>query len=129
MLVIMHTHQDVELGGYMYLTALRDGHGEGRHFDELLDTLDVLIFGATEADDHETLAVCELGVVAMANIKDRHTATGKLIAEEDEYLALHLMVTQAHDFWQRRPGTAFKAAHAELIKLRDSQTKGAKPCA
>ena len=78
----------------------------------------LLSLAAAEKDDRQTLAVCELGLIALQNIKDRYLAKNRIGATGDELQALYALVDVSEDFWKRQPGSLFIDAEAALSKAR-----------
>ena len=76
------------------------------------------LFAAAEKDDRQTLAVCELGLIALQNIKDRYLAKNRIGATGDELQAPYALVDVSEDFWKRQPGSLFIDAEAALSKAR-----------
>ena len=71
--------------------------------------------------DDATLAVCEVGMFALLNIKDRHARTGKLGCAGDELQALRALVDVSEDFWKRQSGALFATHYAALKRARGMQ--------
>ena len=70
------------------------------------------------AVDEATLAICEVGLVALENIKARYLEKGRIGATGDELQALQALVDVSEDFWKRQGGGMFIEAEAALSKVR-----------
>lgn len=109
----------------MAVVALRQGFATTSHFNVLADCRDMLALAAAEKNDRETLAVCELGLVELQNLKDRYLEKQRIGATGDELQALQLLVDQSEDFWKRQPGALFVSAEAALSKARAAYREAA----
>lgn len=98
--------------------AIGQGFATTSHFNVLADCRDMLALAAAEKNDKATLAVCDLCLVALQNVKDRYLEKGRIGATGDELRALQLLVDQSEDFWKRQPGSLFVSAEAALSKAR-----------
>lgn len=74
----------------------------------------VLTLAAAYKDDASALAMCDAMRVVMANIRDRHTRTGKIGASGDEIQVLREFVGVYRDFWLRQPVELYVQACDEL---------------
>lgn len=110
--------RSVIAGPRMSVEAIRAGWAKTAHFDVLADCRDMLSLAAAEKDDRQTLAVCELGLIALQNIKDRYLAKNRIGATGAELQALYALVDVSEDFWKRQPGSLFIDAEAALSKAR-----------
>lgn len=103
----------------MAVEAIRAGWATTAHFDVLADCRDMLALAAAEKNDQQTLAICELGLIALHNIKDRYFAKQRIGASGNELQALYALVDISEDFWKRQSGALFIDAEAALSKARD----------
>lgn len=117
-LVAYYLNPEVSTQERMAVEAIRAGWAAVSHFDVLADCRDMLALAAAEKNDKQTLAVCEIGLIALQNIKDRYLAKSRLGATGDELQALYALVDVAEDFWKRQPGSLFIDAEAALSKAR-----------
>lgn len=118
-LVAYYLNPEVSTQERMSVEAIRAGWAETSHFDVLADCRDMLALAAAEKNDPQTQAICELGFVALQNIKDRYQEKQRLGASGDELQALYALVDVAEDFWKRQPGSLFIDAEAALSKARE----------
>lgn len=102
----------------MSVEAIRAGWAKTAHFDVLADCRDMLALAAAEKRDEATLVICELGLIALQNIKDRYFERERLGATGDELQALQALVDVSEDFWKRQSGSLFIDAEAALSKAR-----------
>lgn len=109
----------------MAVEAFRLGFAEAHHFNDLLDTLDQMQIGiaiyAGQRTDAGAAAVCELALIALQNIRDRHTERGKFGVTGDELKALELLAETSLDYWNRRSGALYATAHQKLREIRAAQ--------
>ena len=117
-LVAYYLNPEVSTQERTAVMAIQMGFAQTAHFDVLADCRDMLALAAAEKNDTQTLAVCELGLIALQNIKDRYLASNRLGASGDELKALFLLVDISEDFWKRQPGGLFVDAEAALSKAR-----------
>ncbi len=117
-LVAYYLNPEVSTQERMSVEAIRAGWAKTAHFDVLADCRDMLSLAAAEKDDRQTLAVCELGLIALQNIKDRYLAKNRIGATGAELQALYALVDVSEDFWKRQPGSLFIDAEAALSKAR-----------
>ena len=117
-LVAYYLNPEVSTQERMSVEAIRAGWAKTAHFDVLADCRDMLSLAAAEKDDRQTLAVCELGLIALQNIKDRYLAKNRIGATGAELQALYTLVDVSEDFWKRQPGSLFIDAEAALSKAR-----------
>lgn len=118
-LVAYYLNPEVSTQERMAVVALRAGYATTSHFDVLADCRDMLALAAAEKNDTQTLAVCELGLVALENIKARYMNIHRIGATGDELQALQVLVDVSEDFWKRQSGGLFIDAEAALSKARD----------
>jgi len=78
----------------------------------------MLALAAAEKNDEQTLIVCEIGLVALENIKARYLERHRIGATGDELQALQALVDVSEDFWKRQSGGLFIDAEAALSKAR-----------
>lgn len=117
-LVAYYLNPEVSTQERMAVVAIREGWAEPSHFDVLADCRDMLALAAAEKNDRPTLAVCELGLVALQNIKDRYLERKRIGASGDELQAILALVDVSEDFWKRQSGSLFIDAEAALSKAR-----------
>lgn len=102
----------------MAVVAICGGWATTVHFDILADCRDMLALAAAEKNDAQTQAICELGYIALQNIKDRYLERQRIGASGDELQALYALVDVSEDFWKRQSGALFIDAEAALGKAR-----------
>lgn len=113
-----YLNPEVSIQERMAVVALRLGTATVSHFDVLADCRDMLTLAACEKNDESTLAICELGLVALENIKARYREINRIGASGDEIQALQALVDVSEDFWKRQGGGMFIDAEAALSKAR-----------
>lgn len=106
----------------MSIEAIRGGYATTDHYDTLADCRNMLTLGMTIRRDQSIKPACDLGLIALQNIRDREKLTGKIGATGNELNALLLMVGTSEDWWPRQGGTVFAQAY-RIMKSRDL-TKG-----
>lgn len=128
-LVAYYLNPEVSTQERMSVEAIRAGWAKTAHFDVLADCRDMLSLAAAEKKDGQTQAICDLGLIALQNIKERYLAKNRIGATGDELQALYALVDVSEDFWKRQPGSLFIDAEAALSKARaeykDSQQRRA----
>lgn len=102
----------------MAVVALRGGYATTSHFNVLADCRDMLMLAAAKKDDQSALVVCELGLVALENMKVRYREKNRIGASGDEIQALQALVDVSEDFWKRQGCGLFIDAEAALAKVR-----------
>ena len=106
----------------MAVEAFRLGFASAEHFNDLADTLDQMQIGiatyATQKTDAGAAAVCELALVALQNIRDRHADLGWFGTTGEELKAIELLVETSLDYWNRRSGALRTLAYQKLRALR-----------
>jgi len=112
---------ELEIAERLALQAFAEGRADTESFDVLADVRDMLTLAAGSVDG--VGAICELGYVALANIKDRAGETGVLEATEDEMQALQALVDFACDWWPRQAGTVYADAYNRLRDARKNQAR------
>lgn len=117
-LVAYYLNPEVSTQERMSVEAIRAGWAKTSHFDVLADCRDMLSLAAAEKKDGKTLAICDLGLIALQNIKDRYLTKNRIGATGDELQALYALVDVSEDFWKRQPGSLFIDAEAALSKAR-----------
>ncbi|PKO49038.1 MAG: hypothetical protein CVU31_02655 [Betaproteobacteria bacterium HGW-Betaproteobacteria-4] len=100
------------------VVAIRSGYATTAHFDVLADCRDMLALAAAEKNDSQTMTICELGFIALQNIKERYLERQRIGASGDELQALQALVDISEDFWKRQSGALFIDAEAALGKAR-----------
>lgn len=98
-LVAMHLKPEVSLQERAAVLALRGGWAETSHFNVLADCRDMLVLAASEKNDRQTMAICDLAGIALMNIKDRYQEKRRMGATGDELLALDALCDTSEDFW------------------------------
>ncbi|HET6718361.1 MAG TPA: hypothetical protein VFH22_01860 [Rhodocyclaceae bacterium] len=111
---------DVEVRERMFVQAFALGFADTSTYDQIADMRNVLTLAAAYKDDDSTLAMCEATRVAMANIRDRHTRSGKIGASGDELQLLKAFCGVYRDFWMRQPVLLYEKACAELQHLQST---------
>lgn len=123
-IVALHLNPEVALQERMAVEAMRGGWADTPHFNVLADCRDMLTLAAAEKNDTQTLVVCELGLVALENMKARYQAKKRIGATGDELQALQALVDVSEDFWKRQGGGLFIDAEAALSRARDAFREG-----
>lgn len=126
-LVAMLNTPSYELAELAALQALRAGQATVQQFDVLVDCRNLLALGAARRDEEGPAAVADLASIAIGNIRDRYTRTGRIVAQGDELQALHQLLDVAHDFWRRQGGGTFTECHAALVAWCNSPQQGQQP--
>lgn len=124
-MVALYLNPEVSLQERQCIEALRGGWATTDHFNVLADCRDMLSLAAAERRDDETQAVCDLGFVALENMKLRYAEKKRIGATGDELQALTLMVDVSEDFWKRQTGTLFVDADKALMKAREEYRRAA----
>lgn len=124
-MVALYLNPEVSLQERQCIEALRGGWATTDHFNVLADCRDMLSLAAAERRDDETQAVCDLGFVALENMKLRYAEKKRIGATGDELQALTLMVDVSEDFWKRQTGTLFVDADKALMKAREAYRRAA----
>jgi hypothetical protein len=122
-LVALHLAPEVGITERISVDAIAGGWATPYHFDVLADCRDLLAIAARRRDDAQVFAVCELGLVALQNIKDRYVAKHRLGATGDELQALRVLLDVSDDFWRRQGGETFRAANEILDRERSYERK------
>lgn len=117
-LVAYHLNPEVSTQERLSVIAIKSGWATTSHFDVLADCRDMLTLAAGRKNDASTLVVCELGLVALENIKARYLERQRIGASGEEIQALQALVDVAEDFWKRQSGALFIDAEAALSKAR-----------
>ncbi|MDY0071861.1 MAG: hypothetical protein RBR77_04345 [Thauera sp.] len=111
----------------MALQAFRFGHAEPSHYLSLEDAMDMMRVAIElfpqQRPDPSTQAATEAALIALQNIYERYTDTGKLGCSSAELQVLHLLVETSRDYWSRRSGALYIAAFEQLEKVRAWQKK------
>lgn len=124
-MVALYLNPEVSLQERQCIEALRGGWATTDHFNVLADCRDMLSLAAAERRDDEVQAVCDLGFVALENMKERYAEKNRIGATGDELQALTLMVDVSEDFWKRQTGTLFVDADKALMKAREEYRRAA----
>lgn len=119
-MVALLLNPEVSTQERMAVVAIRQGFATTSHFNVLADCRDVLTLAAAEQNDRQTLAVCELALVALENVKERYFERQRIGASGDELQALQVLVDQSEDFWKRQSGALLVRADAALTKARQA---------
>ena len=131
--IVAQSLGNYESGLRMAAEAICGGWASPSNFNDIADTLDLLQLGIallpSQKADLGAVAVAELALVALQNVRDRHEATGEITADEGEQAAIVLLAETSLDYWNRRSGALFAEAYRQLIKIRKAQSaaQGAKP--
>lgn len=124
-IIAMHLNPEVCLQERAAVLALRGGWAETSHFNVPADCRDMLVLAASERDDRQTLAICDLAGIALMNMKDRYQEKQRMGATGDELLALDALCDTSEDFWRRQGGGLFIDAEAALSRARDMNRRAA----
>jgi hypothetical protein len=95
--VAYYLNPEVSIQERMAVVALRLGTATVSHFDVLADCRDMLTLAACEKNDESTMAICELGLVALENIKARYREINRIGASGDEIQALQALEGEGHE--------------------------------
>lgn len=98
----------------MIVEAFGGGWATTQHFDELADMRNVLTLAAAYKADSDALAMCDAMRIVLGNLRDRHTATGRLGVTGDELRMLRLFTEFYRDWWMRQPVALYENACDEL---------------
>ena len=124
--IVAQSLGNYESGLRMAAEALCGGWASPSNFNDIADTLDLLQLGIalmpSQKADLGAVAVAELALVALQNVRDRHEATGEITADEGEQAAIVLLAETSLDYWNRRSGALFAEAYRQLIKIRKAQS-------
>ncbi len=123
--IVAQSLGNYESGLRMAAEAICGGWASPSNFNDIADTLDLLQLGIalmpSQKADLGAVAVAELALVALQNVRDRHEATGEITADEGEQAAIVLLAETSLDYWNRRSGALFAEAYRQLIKIRKAQ--------
>ena len=124
--IVAQSLGNYESGLRMAAEAICGGWASPSNFNDIADTLDLLQLGIalmpSQKADLGAVAVAELALVALQNVRDRHEATGEITADEGEQAAIVLLAETSLDYWNRRSGALFAEARRQLIKIRKAQS-------
>ena len=124
--IVAQSLGNYESGPRMAAEAICGGWASPSNFNDIADTLDLLQLGIalmpSQKADLGAVAVAELALVALQNVRDRHEATGEITADEGEQAAIVLLAETSLDYWNRRSGALFAEAYRQLIKIRKAQS-------
>lgn len=95
--------RDIALVEHQAVAAFAGGWAGKDHFDTIVDMRNCLTVAAAHKDDEGVLAVCDAMRIVMGNIRDRHSATGRMGVSGDELRLLQEFVGIYRDFWMRQP--------------------------
>ena len=110
MMVVMHGIPDLSLTERLSVEAFAGGWANA-------DCRNIMTLAAAERDDKQTLAICELALVALSSIKDRYARTGKFGGTGEEIQALRVLADVSEDFWKRQSGATFARHYSALKRL------------
>lgn len=132
-IIVQHVDREYLARLQIACMAINGGWMEVGHFNELVDTLDMLNIGisiyARQKRDESTEVAIEVCRDALEAIQERHAETGKFEATEDEIKAVELLVRTSIDFWNRRSLALYTFAYNELLNVRASQQEEEKEAA
>ena len=124
--IVAQSLGNYESGLRMAAEAICGGWASPSNFNDIADTLDLLQLGIallpSQKADLGAVAVAELALVALQNVRDRHEATGEITADEGEQAAIVLLAETSLDYWNRRSGALFAEAYRQLVKIRKAQS-------
>ena len=124
--IVAQSLGNYESGLRMAAEAICGGWASPSNFNDIADTLDLLQLGIalmpSQKADLGAVAVAELALVALQNVRDRHEATGEITADEGEQAAIVLLAETSLDYWNRRSDALFAEAYRQLIKIRKAQS-------
>lgn len=109
---------EMSISERLAVDAMASDWAQTYQFDRLAECCDLLTRAATEKNDRESLVACELGLVALTEIKSRHSHTGKFGATGEEIKALRALVDQSEGFWMRQNGVLFKRHYDAMERAR-----------
>lgn len=107
-------NDELELRERMVVQAFTGGWANTDTYDEIADMRNVLTLAATYKADASAMALCEVMRTVMANIRERHTRTGRIGASGDELQVLREFVGAYRDFWMRQPTELYIQACNDL---------------
>ena len=125
MLVVMQSVPELSLTERMSVEAYSGGWATTDHFDDLADCRDLLTLAASDRDDKQVLAVCDLAMVALLSIKARYEKTKRMGASGEELKALRALVETSEDFWKRQSGGLFETHYHSLRRQRAMSKRSA----
>ena len=107
-------NDELELRERMIVQAFAGGWATTTTYDEIADMRNVLTLAAAYKGDASALAMCDAMRTVMANIRERHSRTGKIGASGDELQVLREFVGLYRDFWLRQPTELYVQACDDL---------------
>lgn len=122
MLVVMSTVPSLETTLHVSLVSFREGRATTDDFDNLADCRDQLMLACADGHDDSAKAACEVGLVALQNIKIRYAETGRMGCSGEELQALVVLVEYSTDFWTRQSGVTFSTSYQALLRARKLQS-------
>lgn len=125
-MVFLHTIPEVEIFIYSAISAFRDDYATPAQFDVLLDTRDLLYFGAIGANDYGIAKLAEALQDVLAEIRDSWDGERFSPISEETLNALNLLADISIDFWKRQSGVLYQMAYLHLKKVRKSQIEKGK---
>lgn len=105
---------DIETKERMIIEAFALGYATREHYDDLADMRNVLTIAAAHKDDKQLLQLCDVMRIIFANIRDRHSKTGRMGVNGDELLLLREFCGIYSDFWQRQTARFYDRCCEEL---------------
>ena len=111
-------NDELEIRERMIVMAFAGGWATTQHFDELADMRDCLLLSAAQKKDAETIVMCRAVGIALMNIRDRYSRTGKMGVDGNELQALHEFNNVYRDFWMRQSVGAYENACDALARAR-----------
>ena len=124
MMVVMHNLPDLSLTERLSVEAFAGGWANSDHYDNLADCRNIMTLAAAEKQDAQALEICDMGYVALSNIRDRRVKTGRLGASGEELKALRAMTDFSEDWWKRQAGGLFERHYVALKAAQAEQKKG-----
>ena len=125
-MVALLLNPEVSLQERQCIEALRGGWATTDHFNVLADCRDMLSLAAAEKRDDAVQAVCDVGFVALDNMKARYAKLKRIGASGEELQALMALVDVSEDFWKRQSGGLFVDADKAMCRARDGYREGAR---
>jgi hypothetical protein len=120
-LVYLHTIPEVEIFILSAVAAFRDGYATPAQFDVLLDTRDLLHFGAIGARDEAARKVAVVLHDVLSEIRATWDGENFPPISQDTLNALELLADISIDFWKRQSGVLYQMAYRKLKSVRKMQ--------
>lgn len=109
-------NKELETQELMAVHAFARGFATKKHFDLLMDMVNLLLLAGTASDEtaYAQKYAEEVLIPMMNGVKARYDKTGKLGVSAAELSVMREMVEWSRQFWVRQPIELFHAAAEEL---------------